>query len=105
MSILGVNLRDDFCFSDHVSEVLTSCVRSLYALQILKTHGPSSESLHLVTQATTLSRLLIIPLIKTLSVKLIRILYMSSLASTMSCIQYFPPSSFNVLAYATASTP
>jgi len=45
MSILGINLRGDLCFSDHISEVLTSCARSQYALRILKTHGLSHESL------------------------------------------------------------
>src|SRR6218665_3017284 len=45
-------------FLDHISEVLTFCARSQYALRILKTHGLSPESLYLVAQATTLSRLL-----------------------------------------------
>ena len=40
--------RHDFSFSDHVTEVLVSCTHSLYAIRILKFHGLSSDSLHMV---------------------------------------------------------
>lgn len=40
------------------SEVLTTCAFSINALWVLKTHSLSPEALHLVTQATTLSRVL-----------------------------------------------
>ena len=58
MKLLGVTLANDFSFSDHITEVLVTCARSLYAIHILKFHGLSSDSIHMVTKATTLSRLI-----------------------------------------------
>src|SRR6218665_1626914 len=42
----------------HISGVLESCSRSLYALRILRSHGLPESALHEVTRATTLARLL-----------------------------------------------
>src|SRR6218665_1488277 len=46
----------------HLTETLGSCSRSLYAVRILKAHGLPTSSLHEVTRATVLARLLYAPL-------------------------------------------
>jgi len=53
-----VTLCSDFSFTYHVTEVLVTCACSLYFICILTSHGLTSYSLHTVTKATTLSRLL-----------------------------------------------
>src|SRR6218665_3891594 len=46
------------CVDHHLTETLGSCSRSLYAVRILKAHGLPTSSLHEVTRATVLARLL-----------------------------------------------
>ena len=58
MSILGVKLHGDFGFTDHISEVLTSCARSLY-LAICHTDYGSLRPMVLLLNPSTL--LLILP--------------------------------------------
>jgi len=58
MKILGVTIRSDLRATSHVDEILASCSGSLHALRTLRSHGLSSEALQVVTDATTISRLL-----------------------------------------------
>src|SRR6218665_3359009 len=58
LPVLGFVLRGDLSVGHHLTETLGSCSRSLYAVRILKAHGLPTSSLHEVTRATVLARLL-----------------------------------------------
>src|SRR6218665_2922917 len=58
MKILGVIVNDNLRATDHVAELTSSCSRGLYALRVLRSHGLSEVSLHGVTKATVVARLL-----------------------------------------------
>src|SRR6218665_3090316 len=58
MKVHGVVLSEDLSTATHISGVLESCSRSLYALRILRSHGLPESALHEVARATTLVRLL-----------------------------------------------
>src|SRR6218665_3546021 len=44
--------------SDHVSQVLSACSSSIFALRLLWNHGLRSDQLHLVTRSTTIASIL-----------------------------------------------
>ena len=50
-------LTGDFSTAAHISKVLESCARSIYALRIPKSHGMPPAALHEVTRATTIQLL------------------------------------------------
>jgi hypothetical protein len=58
MRILGVTIQNNLRATLHVSELLKSCSRSLYALRILRSHGLPQGALQEVTTATSVARLL-----------------------------------------------
>src|SRR6218665_2331470 len=58
LPVLGFVLSGDLSVGHHLPETLGSCSRSLYAVCILKAHGLPISSLHEVTRATVLARLL-----------------------------------------------
>ena len=58
IKILGVTLTDDFSATVHITKVLESGARSLYALRILKSHGMPPSVLHEDAKVTTMARLL-----------------------------------------------
>src|SRR6218665_256834 len=58
LPVLGFVLSGDFSVGHHLTETLGSWSRSLYAVRILKAHGLPTSSLHEVTRATVLARLL-----------------------------------------------
>ena len=58
MKILGVTLQDNLGMSAHIAEVLGSCSSSLYALRVLRNHGLPPASLHEVSRASTMARLM-----------------------------------------------
>jgi hypothetical protein len=58
MKILGVTLQANLGMSAHISEVLGSCSSSLYALRVLRNHGLPPASLHEVSRASTMARLM-----------------------------------------------
>src|SRR6218665_1476111 len=58
MKILGVIVNDNLRATDHVAELIPSCSHGLYALHVLRSHGLSDVSLHGVTKATAVARLL-----------------------------------------------
>jgi len=57
LGILGVVVNDRMTAVDHVSYLLTTCSRQLYALRVLRAHGLPCESLCDVARATVISRL------------------------------------------------
>src|SRR6218665_4019432 len=44
--------------SDHVSQVLSACASSTFALRLLQTHGLKQDELRLVARATTVASIL-----------------------------------------------
>jgi len=58
MKILGVTLQDNLSMAAHISEVVSSCSSSLYALRVLRNHGLPPASLHEVSRASTMARLM-----------------------------------------------
>src|SRR6218665_693138 len=61
LKVLGVMLCDDLNASTHNSHnsgVLEACLRSLYALRILRSHGLPPNVLHEVLRSTTLGHLI-----------------------------------------------
>ena len=58
LTVLGVVVNAKLTVSDHVTEVIHSCSRNLYALKMLQTHGLTGQSLHHVFTAAIQSKLL-----------------------------------------------
>ena len=58
MIALGVVINDRLTATDHVSSLLESCSRLLYALRVLRDHGLPSSSMHDVFRSTVLAKLL-----------------------------------------------
>ena len=60
MRVLGVQLRQDLRMSSHINAVLASCSSSMYALNVLRSHGLSSVALQEVgvAKATTVAHLM-----------------------------------------------
>jgi len=57
ITALGVVVNDRMTASDHVTELLSSCTRLLYALCVLRAYGMSQQSLMDVFRATVESKL------------------------------------------------
>ena len=57
LKIIGVTLSSNFSMQEHVSSVISSSAKSLYALRILRSHGFDDQSLQTVFQATVISKL------------------------------------------------
>ena len=57
ITALGVVVNDRMTASDHVTELLSSCTKLLYALRVLRAHGMSQQSLMDVFRATVESKL------------------------------------------------
>lgn len=55
---LGVTIRSDFSFSDHVSDTLSSSAKALFALRTLRSHGMHNYLLQKVFDSTVLTKLL-----------------------------------------------
>ena len=58
LKILGVTVTDTLSFDLHISNVVTWCAQTSYALRILRSHGLSGPALWNVTRATLISKLL-----------------------------------------------
>jgi hypothetical protein len=58
MRILGVTLGRDLSVIGHVDEIIEASSASLHALRVLRAHGLPPKALHLVAEASTVSRLL-----------------------------------------------
>lgn len=57
ITALGVVVNDRMTASDHVTELLSSCTKLLYALRVLRAHGMPQQSLMDVFRATVESKL------------------------------------------------
>ena len=57
LTILGVIINDRLSADDHVTSIIASCSKSLYALEVLNTHGTPASALRKVFQATVMSKL------------------------------------------------
>ena len=57
LTALGVIINDRLTASDHVTELLTSCSRLLYALRVLKARGLPQQSLQDIFRATVEAKL------------------------------------------------
>ena len=58
MTVLGVVVNNRMAADDHVNKTLENCIKTLYALRVLRTHGMPMVSLQEVFRATTLAKLL-----------------------------------------------
>jgi hypothetical protein len=58
MEVLGVTLQSNLRMDAHISEVLSGCSSSLYALRVLRNHGLPPAALHEVCRASTMARLM-----------------------------------------------
>jgi len=58
LTMLGVILNDRLTASDHVTELLTSCSRLLYALRVLRARGLPQQSLQDIFRATVEAKLM-----------------------------------------------
>ena len=57
LTILGVVVNDRLSAGDHVTSIIASCFKSLYALRVLMTHGMPASALHKVFRATVMTKL------------------------------------------------
>src|SRR6218665_3918965 len=58
MNILGITIDERLSVSGHVNNILGSCSSSIYALRTLRARGMTGQTLHDVTRATTIGRLM-----------------------------------------------
>ena len=58
MNILGIIIDERLSVSGHVDTILSSCSSSLYALQTLRARGMPQKTLHQVTAAMAIGRLM-----------------------------------------------
>src|ERR1043165_6274713 len=58
LKILGVILKDNLKLTAHIDHLTAACSSSFYAIRKLKTHGLSSSSIHNVSKANTVAKLL-----------------------------------------------
>lgn len=58
LKVLGVTINDRLTSTDHVTELLASCTKLVYALRVLKTNGLPHQSLLDVFRATVEAKLL-----------------------------------------------
>jgi len=58
VTALRIQLNDRLTVADHISGLLSSCARQMYALRVLSAHGLSTTSLQDVYHATVMSKML-----------------------------------------------
>src|SRR6218665_1330140 len=58
LRVLGVLLDSKLTISDHISQILSACSSSIFALRLLRNHGLRSDQLHLVARATTIASIM-----------------------------------------------
>ena len=54
---MGVTLAENFSMEEHITDVISSSSRALYALRILRSHGMNDADLQTVFKSTALSKL------------------------------------------------
>ena len=55
--MLGVSISSNLKISNHVNDILASCVRSLFALRTLRAHGMPISALHMIYEATVTAKI------------------------------------------------
>src|SRR6218665_2557037 len=58
LRVMGVMLNSMLSMSEHVSQVLSVCASSIFALRLLRTNGLNNDQLHLVARATTVGSIM-----------------------------------------------
>ena len=58
LKVFGVHVCSNQAAYKHVTKTIATCLQSLYAIKILKSHGLAGQALHAVFQATTLAKLM-----------------------------------------------
>jgi len=58
LTILGVSFTNHLSISDHITNVITKCAQSLYALKVLRSHGLSEDNLAVVFKSVVLAKIL-----------------------------------------------
>jgi len=58
VKVLGVTIRSQMSVSEHVSTVISSCAKSIYALRTLRSHGMNNEALHMIYTSVIRAKLL-----------------------------------------------
>ena len=51
-------LKRNVAYTDHVTELIATCTRTLYAIRTLRAHGLTGHALHTIFKATVQARLL-----------------------------------------------
>jgi len=57
IKILGVTISSNLSVAEHVNRVISSSAQSVNAVRLLRTHGMTIASLHIVYKAVTLAKL------------------------------------------------
>ena len=58
ITILGVTLTNHFSISEHVTDIISKCVLSLYALKVLRCHGMGDDALMIIFRLVVLAKIL-----------------------------------------------
>jgi len=58
LKVLGVTISSQMSVSEHVSTVISSCAKSIYALRTLRSHGMDNEALHMIYTSVIIAKLL-----------------------------------------------
>ena len=58
LKVLGVTMSSQMSVSEHVSTVISSCAKSIYALRTLRSHGMNNEALHMIYTSVIIAKLL-----------------------------------------------
>ena len=57
MKMLGVTISDKLFVSDHIPNIVSSCVQSVHAIRTLHAHGMSQEVIQTVFQCVVVAKL------------------------------------------------
>ena len=57
IKILGVTVTNTLSVNEHVSNVISSCSQSVHALRILRTHGVTAASVHIIFKSVVVAKL------------------------------------------------
>ena len=58
LKILGITVNNHMSISCHITNILQSCAKSMYALRVLRSHGLSNKDLQTVFRSVVVSKLL-----------------------------------------------
>jgi len=57
IKILGVTVTNTLSVHEHVSYVISSCSQSVHALRILRSHGMTAASVHIISKSVVVAKL------------------------------------------------